>query len=482
MVPIDNNVSDDQRGDLVFEKSTQYGVEVFFVPSKASLATAGLDPQKPRNAQVKLLDINSQNNSITIYPTDTRGWSDRFLKPKYNKIKRITIAGSKIKRLLKGEAIEQWGPDEAYNLLKKFPRVFTTDYNYGLGIEKDYRFIIDNVETLSNCSEIVITEKGSTHLSSDGRAFYITKEDFEWFRLELNRINSRAEDARNETKRITVHNALAERIGVPKLQPNYGRHPQRKIFTDLALGKTDLSEQEQAVIISALSSNATDIVKNQPAKLIKLHADIELATLAELIKRFEEMMKNKKPLEQEWQSFLNDNRLILSLAFSQPVIIYRSQASVGAMSLSGTGYSIVDFLVKNRLTHNAAIIEIKTPKTAILNETPIRQGVYTPSSELSGSINQVLDQRNKLQHNIINESEEIELHSVRCYLIIGSLPPDGDKDKSKSFDIFRGNSRDVEIITFDELLEKLKLLHRLLSGEIPSMTHKLLTGKWRMRV
>ena len=471
MVFTDSNIPEDEQGRLVFEKSTQYEFEVFFIPPEASLVTAGIGSEEAQNIRVKLMGINSQNNSITIYPTDTRGWSDKFLKPKYNKIKRITIAGSKIKRLLKGATIEQWGPEEAYSLLKKFPSVFTTNYNYGLGIEKDYRFIIDSVETISNCSEVVITGEGVTHLSPDGRTFYITKEDFEWFRLELNRITSRARDATNEAKRVTVHNALAERIGVPKLQPNYGRHPQRKIFTDLAQGKTNLSEEEQSVIISAISSNATDIVKSQPEKLVKLHADIELVTLAELIKRFEEMMKNNLS-EQEWQFFLNENPFILSLAFSQPVIISHSQASVGGMSLSGTGNSIVDFLVQNRLTHNAAIVEIKTHKTVILNKNPIRQGVYTPSSELSGSINQVLDQRNKFQRNIsqlkTDGDENIETHSVRCYLIIGSLPPDGDKDKSKSFDIFRGNSRDVEIITFDELLEKLKSLHHLLSGEIPS--------------
>ncbi len=49
--------------------------------------------------------------------------------------------------------------------------------------------------------------------------------------------------------------------------------------------------------------------------------------------------------------------------------------------------------------------------------------------------------------------------SLRPY---NKTKPD-DLEKHKSFEIFRRNSRDVEIITFDELLEKLKLLHTLLS-------------------
>ena len=473
MVIVDSNIPEDEQGQLVFEKSTQYGIEVFFVPPEVRLAVAGIDPRKAQNIRVKLMDINSQNNSVTIYPTYTYGSSDKFLKPKYDKVRRITVSSSRLKRLLKGEAIEQWGPEEVYNLLKKLPPVFTTNYNFGLGIEKDYLFIIDSVETLSDCTEISITDEAVTGPASDGEPFYIAKDDFEWLRLELNRITSRSRSATREAKRVTIHNALAERIGVPRLNPNYGRHPQRKVFTDLAQGKTNLSEEEQGVIIGALSSNATDIIKNQPEKLVKLRTDIELVTLAELIKRFEEMMK--KPLaERLWQSFLNKNPFILGLAFGHPVIKIGDQVSVGGRMLSGAGDKITDFLVKNSLTDNVALIEIKTPRTVLLNKRSVREGVYTPSAALSSAINQVLDQKYHLQRNVVqlkadSITENFESYSVRCYLIIGTLPSDADSARSaklqKSFELCRGNSKDVEIVTFDELLGKLKLLHRLLSGE-----------------
>ena len=73
---------------------------------------------------------------------------------------------------------------------------------------------------------------------------------------------------------------------------------------------------------------------------------------------------------------------------------------------------------------------------------------------------------NTLQKNIAQIKEEsrisdIETYSVHCVLIIGKVPD--DFDKQKSFDMFRGNSKDVEIVTFDELLIKLKSLHSLLS-------------------
>ena len=52
---------------------------------------------------------------------------------------------------------------------------------------------------------------------------------------------------------------------------------------------------------------------------------------------------------------------------------------------------------------------------------------------------------------------------MHCVLIVGQTPEDADKQKS--FELFRHNSKDVEIITFDELLEKLKQLRDFLGSD-----------------
>ena len=172
-------------------------------------------------------------------------------------------------------------------------------------------------------------------------------------------------------------------------------------------------------------------------------------------------MLGDKLVESRWQDFFNENPFILTLAFGYPVIKVRDQASVGGRKLSGYGEKITDFLVKNSLTNNTAIFEIKTPQTPILNKQPFRDGVYTPSSDLSGSINQALDQKYQFQKQITQIKDnsrlyDIESYAVHCCLVIGRTP-DGEERK-KSFELFRRNSKDVEIVTFDELLEKLKQL------------------------
>lgn len=453
----------DRDGTLEVEEVHPNFVEVYFVPPERSLVEAGLDPSKASSYRTKLLDINGQHQFLTIYPISTFGDRSDFLKPKYGQIERITLDDTDIISGVGWDANST--PEDVRDVLENLPSTFTKDYAYGLGLAKPYRFIIDAVQELSDCSEIVITDKHATGPTQDGDGiFYISTQDFEQARVELNKIDRHAQSAVRAVKWTAAHNILAERLGVPKQEPKTGRHPYRKLFTAVAEGKQELSEEDQNAVIGALTSHAADIAEDQPEKLAKLRADIELVTLEALITRYEGML-GENLNEGHWQEFFNENPFILNMAFGYPVIKVRDQASVGGRKLSGDGEKITDFLVKNSLTNNTAIFEIKTPQTPILNKTPFRDGVYTPSADLSGSINQALDQKYQFQKQIAQIKDntrlyDIESYAVHCCLVIGKTPD--DDDRKKSFELFRRNSKDVEIVTFDELLEKLKQLSAFL--------------------
>lgn len=158
----------------------------------------------------------------------------------------------------------------------------------------------------------------------------------------------------------------------------------------------------------------------------------------------------------------------MSLAFGYPAIKISEQASIGGKRLSGDGEKITDYLIKNGITNNLALIEIKKPSSALLNKTAYRGSVFCASTELTGSVTQVLDQHSQLQQNIAmiknnNRLYDIESYAVHCILIIGTMPK--DEDEIKSLEIYRRNSKNVQIITFDELLFKLKQLHDFLSNK-----------------
>ena len=94
--------------------------------------------------------------------------------------------------------------------------------------------------------------------------------------------------------------------------------------------------------------------------------------------------------------------------------------------------------------------------------------MFSPSYELSGSINQILDQKYKFQKEISSIKDnsgvyDIESYAVDCVLIIGTMP--SEKEKKKSFEMFRHNSKDVRIYTFDELVRKLRDMYTMLKDD-----------------
>ena len=262
-----------------------------------------------------------------------------------------------------------------------------------------------------------------------------------------------------------TYNYLAERIGKPARPLKFGHHPVRKrLTTYLKSEGKGLSDDEQEEVLDTVIENVTAISESKPERLARLQADIELVTLEVLIERFGKMMTQKHS-EEDWQRFLDTNPFVLGMAFGYPMVKVREKASVGGRRISGGGGKFTDFLVKNSLTNNTAIIEIKTPETSLLNTKTYRSEIFTPTADLSGAINQALYQKYRFeqeiaQYKVNSEVYDIESYSVHCCLIIGRMPT--EKPKRRSFEMFRRNSKGVEVVTFDELLEKLKTLKSFL--------------------
>jgi hypothetical protein len=196
----------------------------------------------------------------------------------------------------------------------------------------------------------------------------------------------------------------------------------------------------------------------------KLKSDIELVQLDGLIDRFEAMLSSSHA-EAIWQAFFTENPFILSFAFGYPMILVQDQAVAGGRKISGSGEKIADFISKNPTTNNVAIIEIKKPATPLLRRPEYRSGIYGPSTELTGSIAQILDQRYHLVSEFANMQRASRLHdiesfAVQLFLIVGQSPK--EPDQAKSFELFRDSLTAVDIVTFDELLERVRLLRSFL--------------------
>jgi hypothetical protein len=156
--------------------------------------------------------------------------------------------------------------------------------------------------------------------------------------------------------------------------------------------------------------------------------------------------------------------------FSYPVILVEDEAYVGGKNLSNKNGKVTDFLVKNSITENVAFLEIKTHKTKLLGRRKAYRGtdVFAMSADLTGGIAQVLDQRDNFQKEYYQHkgksSQTFETINSKCVVLMGTIK-DLSAKELKSFELFRSNSKDVEIITFDELLARCRDLQRLMVSQ-----------------
>jgi hypothetical protein len=175
--------------------------------------------------------------------------------------------------------------------------------------------------------------------------------------------------------------------------------------------------------------------------------------------------------EEFWQTTVfKENQWVLAQIFACPCTIFSDKAYVGGKGVDNSGGNLCDFIYQNRLSQNVALIEIKTPCTEIIGNS--YRGTYSFSHELSGAVNQVLNYRDNLTksyYTLCHQSaSQFEVLSPKCVVIIGKLAS-MNSTQIAAFESFRNSLSGVQILTFDELYQRVIDLIAILS-ETPSPT------------
>ena len=175
----------------------------------------------------------------------------------------------------------------------------------------------------------------------------------------------------------------------------------------------------------------------------------------------------EKDDEEFWQNLFNKNPNILFSVIPSVGQIICQKPYMGGKAVDNKGGTISDFLYKCG-TRNISIIEIKKPTTKLIGKE-YRNGIYAPSDELSGAILQIKTQKDTLLKNYHNskvnsfeEGIDFDAYDPKAYLIIGNSDKLNSKE-IKSFELYRNSLKDIEIITFNELIKKLELVFENLS-------------------
>ena len=186
----------------------------------------------------------------------------------------------------------------------------------------------------------------------------------------------------------------------------------------------------------------------------------------------------KRGEEAVWQQFFEDNPWIFGYGLSY---IFTSTWDDQKLEQTTTGYSVqeagkrVDALMRTRgLISSLCFVEIKTHTTPLLSREPYRAECWPISNELAGSVSQVQKTVQKAMKSLQTRLEIYTsegdptgqiafLYQPKAYVVIGSLGEflsqhGANEQKFSSFELFRRNMANPEVITFDELYERAKFI------------------------
>jgi hypothetical protein len=440
-----DSTTDVDRARLYLETETPERLRVDFQPSR--LAWKYAHPQHEGDLpRCPLVLFDTSTDTIHTYPLRT-GPSLSTMAPKFGPVGEVAFEGFEF-TLPNSE-------DEVEAQLYQFADHFYPQPIFGLGVRWQLRPLMEAIGR-KGFRRLVISLTRAT--AREESTLVLSEDDFTNIAFELRRIATRFSDQSRAERSRHAYNEILARHFPDEFKRDERPYRKGMLVSFLQRNKAaenSISIADREALIARAAEEAPALAKHNPGQLYKLQRDFETAGLNALIVRFEADLAKSHP-ESFWQNLLKLNPFILSMLFGYPVVLILDHAHVGGQTLQGSGDTIVDFLLRNESTSSLAIVEIKTPDTALVGGE-FRAGRFKPSADLNGAVIQILDQRYELLVNYKHRAKEAgTAHAVDCVVVAGRKPTDAER--LASFEMYRTSLKDVHIYTFDEVLLKLRAL------------------------
>lgn len=408
---------------------------------------------------------------IRLYPIHLNPHAQRYLSPQHGVFTSVVYEDNR------GQKIPNDARGAISQLKSRLPWGIFKDLSEGFGLKKELTEVVHAISVLTKDAALRIVKAGNSRMG-DGEVV-VSAADMDSLRRAMNRIDRRKREGVKHAKQVTVFNELLTKLDPARLKRSDGVKTQPLVTPSPATSRraNTLRRQAGEAAISQVRASLPVLAAANPVMLMSLQNEIERVTLAEMILKYEALLGQEMP-EGKWQAFFETYQFVLSLAFARPVRLLHTQFHAQSTAVDGSGAQIGDFLLR-QTGRGLAIVEIKRPDTELLRRTPYRNTqVFAPSKELSGAITQTLVQQNALRtHWFAHQAKERNLREsgteyIQCVVIAGKMPI--DEHQLTSFEVFRNACKDVEVLTFDELLEKLKYIRNQLNQPAEQLETKLL--------
>lgn len=164
--------------------------------------------------------------------------------------------------------------------------------------------------------------------------------------------------------------------------------------------------------------------------------------------------------EDQWQEFFEDNTWIFGYGLSYRFLTsVEDQPHYGGTNVTGKGAQRGDFLAATEAERRfTVLVEIKTPSAPLVGKA-YRNQAHLIGGHVAGGVTQL--QTNCRTWEISGSREPENQEALDSFtvqpkgiLVIGNTSQLDTLGKRNSFELFRRNLNNPEILTFDELLER----------------------------
>jgi Domain of unknown function (DUF4263) len=193
------------------------------------------------------------------------------------------------------------------------------------------------------------------------------------------------------------------------------------------------------------------------------------------LNEYQVQMKSRAWTEAQWQDFFEREQWVfgygLDYRFSKH---WDREVTVGGGGTDNKNKPVVDFLLN--FTDYTVLVEIKRPDTPIFRSTKGgRAGTWEFSADFMSAVSQIIEQKAEWSYfaqtgehyNKAGTELLARTRNAKSILVIGSRDEFSRGEDTRAanimrdtFELFRRETRSIDIITFDELLERALFITR----------------------
>ncbi|MGO1164572.1 Shedu immune nuclease family protein [Brucella pseudogrignonensis] len=194
------------------------------------------------------------------------------------------------------------------------------------------------------------------------------------------------------------------------------------------------------------------------------------------LEEYEEHMRVGDWSEAQWQDFFEREQWVFGYGLDYRVMRqFGREMTVGTGGTDNQNKPVIDFLMS--FTDYTVLVEIKRPDTPIFRANRGgRAGTWEFSQEFMSAVSQIIEQKaewlsfaqtGEHYNKTGTETLAARTRNTKSILVIGSHSEFSSADhpraaniKRDTFELFRRETRSIDIVTFDELLERARFITR----------------------